>query len=228
MAAARARLSGPLDSCADPTRIRLPRREHAEQRRGSAGAIRRVRPTCETQSAEWFQPYRVAPESTVCPLGSAQSNSKGKELISHQPILRGGKASPTSLVTLRNWHSPQPSASPHAAFPSPCVFSATFPAKPANPTTSATCRPSTIALRWFSEFSAISTVFRENRSNVPTGTFVHTIVPGATSGRDHYRIVSSISEIQSGRFKTSRGLGPSAAPTIPSCSIRSIRCAARP
>ena len=27
---------------------------------------------------------------------------------------------------------------------------------------------------------------------------------------------SSISEIQSGRFNTSRGLGPSAAPTIPS------------
>ncbi len=43
-----------------------------------------------------------------------------------------------------------------------------------------------------------------------------------------YRIVCSISEIQSGRFKTSRGFGPSAAPTIPSCSIRSIKCAARP
>ena len=43
-----------------------------------------------------------------------------------------------------------------------------------------------------------------------------------------YRVVSSISEIQSGRFKTSRGLGPSAAPTMPSCSIRSMRCAARP
>src|ERR1700728_4607481 len=44
----------------------------------------------------------------------------------------------------------------------------------------------------------------------------------------NYRVVSSISEIQSGRFNTSRGLGPSAAPTIPSCSIRSIRWAARP
>ena len=43
-----------------------------------------------------------------------------------------------------------------------------------------------------------------------------------------YRIDSSTSEIQSGRFRTSRGLGPSAAPTMPSRSIRSIRWAARP
>ena len=43
-----------------------------------------------------------------------------------------------------------------------------------------------------------------------------------------YRIDSSTSEIQSGRFSTSRGLGPSAAPTMPSRSIRSMRCAARP
>src|SRR5882672_1056827 len=38
----------------------------------------------------------------------------------------------------------------------------------------------------------------------------------------------STSVIQSGRFRTSRGLGPSAAPTMPSFSIRSIKCAARP
>src|SRR5271157_1223617 len=45
---------------------------------------------------------------------------------------------------------------------------------------------------------------------------------------DLHRIDSSISEIQLGRFSTSRGLGPSAAPTMPSRSMRSIRCAARP
>jgi hypothetical protein len=43
-----------------------------------------------------------------------------------------------------------------------------------------------------------------------------------------YLIDSSISEIQSGRFSTSRGLGPSAAPTMPSRSMRSMRWAARP
>ena len=41
-------------------------------------------------------------------------------------------------------------------------------------------------------------------------------------------IDSSTSVIQLGRFKTSRGLGPSAAPTIPSRSIKSIKWAARP
>ena len=43
-----------------------------------------------------------------------------------------------------------------------------------------------------------------------------------------YRRDSSTSESQSGRFNTSRGLGPSAAPTMPSRSIKSMRCAARP
>jgi hypothetical protein len=43
-----------------------------------------------------------------------------------------------------------------------------------------------------------------------------------------YRRDCSTSVIQSGRFRTSRGLGPSAAPTIPSFSMRSMRCAARP
>ena len=42
------------------------------------------------------------------------------------------------------------------------------------------------------------------------------------------RMDSSTSEIHSGRFSTSRGLGPSAAPTMPSRSIRSIKWAARP
>lgn len=56
-------------------------------------------------------------------------------------------------------------------------------------------------------------------------SFRHEIVLHAGGS---YRIVCSISEIQLGRFSTSRGFGPSAAPTIPSCSIRSIRCAARP
>src|SRR5208282_2894996 len=48
------------------------------------------------------------------------------------------------------------------------------------------------------------------------------------SDRLTYRIDSSISEIQSGRLSTSRGLGPSAAPTMPSRSMRSMRWAARP
>ncbi len=43
-----------------------------------------------------------------------------------------------------------------------------------------------------------------------------------------YRIDSSTSEIQSGLFNTSRGLGPSAAPTMPSRSMRSIKWAALP
>ena len=45
--------------------------------------------------------------------------------------------------------------------------------------------------------------------------------PGEDGQR--YRMDSSTSEIQFGRFRTSRGLGPSAAPTMPSRSIRSIR-----
>ena len=45
--------------------------------------------------------------------------------------------------------------------------------------------------------------------------------------QDH-RSASSTSLSQSGRFNTSRGLGPSAAPTMPSRSIKSIRWAARP
>jgi hypothetical protein len=61
------------------------------------------------------------------------------------------------------------------AFPSPCVFSTTFPARPLTPSPPATCRPPTIALRWFSEFSEISTVFRQNCSNVPTGTLAQTM-----------------------------------------------------
>jgi hypothetical protein len=51
---------------------------------------------------------------------------------------------------------------------------------------------------------------------------------GSTSALPPYRNDSSTSLIQSGLLRTSRGLGPSAAPTIPSFSIRSIRCAARP
>ena len=43
-----------------------------------------------------------------------------------------------------------------------------------------------------------------------------------------YRKASSTSVSQSGRFSTSRGFGPSAAPTMPSCSMRSMRWAARP
>jgi len=43
------------------------------------------------------------------------------------------------------------------------------------------------------------------------------------SGKDSYRNASSTSFNQSGRLRTSRGLGPSAAPTMPSCSMRSIR-----
>ena len=43
-----------------------------------------------------------------------------------------------------------------------------------------------------------------------------------------YRSASSTSLSQSGRLSTSRGLGPSAAPTMPSFSMRSMRCAARP
>jgi hypothetical protein len=126
----------------------------------------------------------------------------------------------------------QSRASIFAAFPSPCIFSATFQAVAVNPSLPATCRPFTIALRWFSEFFGISTVFRQNRNYVPTGTFNRNTctynVPPGPLGRESYRMVSSISEIQLGRFSTSRGLGPSAAPTIPSCSIRSMRCAARP
>jgi hypothetical protein len=44
----------------------------------------------------------------------------------------------------------------------------------------------------------------------------------------HHRSDSSTSDSQSGRLSTSRGLGPSAAPTMPSRSIRSMRWAARP
>jgi hypothetical protein len=51
--------------------------------------------------------------------------------------------------------------------------------------------------------------------------------PRISRARD-YRRDSSTSESQLGRFNTSRGLGPSAAPTMPSRSIRSMRCAARP
>ena len=43
-----------------------------------------------------------------------------------------------------------------------------------------------------------------------------------------YRIDDSISVIQSGLLRISRGLEPSAGPTSPSRSIMSIRCAARP
>src|SRR5580658_664270 len=57
-----------------------------------------------------------------------------------------------------------------------CRYFGTCP----NQSPSATCRQSTIALRWFSEFSEFSTVFQQTRSNVPTGTlctYNHQIVP---------------------------------------------------
>jgi hypothetical protein len=54
----------------------------------------------------------------------------------------------------------QPRSQLPNAFPSPCVFSSTFRAPSPTQTAQATCRAPTIALRWFSEFSEISTVFR--------------------------------------------------------------------
>src|SRR6185369_1547076 len=50
----------------------------------------------------------------------------------------------------------------------------------------------------------------------------------SAASTNFYRNESSTSSSQSGRFSTSRGFGPSAGPTIPSRSIRSMRCAARP
>lgn len=80
-------------------------------------------------------------------------------------------------------------------------------------------RPENITVGFHSGESVLSRALRSEPESM---------AQGRNCNQECYLSDSSTSESQSGRFNTSRGLGPSAAPTIPSLSIRSIRCAARP
>ena len=94
--------------------------------------------------------------------GNLYGTTQGGGTKAAGTVFRLSKSNGQWVETLLwNFH---PDGHPHStlstAFPSPCVFPTTFPPRSLTPSPPGICRPSPIALRWFSEFSEISTVFR--------------------------------------------------------------------